>query len=136
VQPPPVKSGETFIQAFDRSTATTEAPSDITINQPAVGQAAVAQPAPAGSSDSEVDLGQKKRRPVLDRPPEIDADVTLIMPKLATLTDETPETGDFTPPSDGPDVGPSGTIAQEAETRTDTLEFEPDETGVFEDESG
>src|SRR5439155_8305342 len=55
VQPPPVKSGETFIQAFDRSTATTEAPSDITINQPAVGQAAVAQPAPAGSSDSEVD---------------------------------------------------------------------------------
>jgi serine/threonine protein kinase len=131
VQPSPAKPSDTLIQSHDRAAAPNES-SDITLNQPGVS-------AVADSGDSEVDLGQKKKKkpPVVDRPPEIDADVTLVMPKSVSVADPSTETGDFTAASEGPDFGPGGTVVQEAETRSDTLEFEPiDETGEFEDESG
>ncbi|HTK74289.1 MAG TPA: protein kinase, partial [Gemmataceae bacterium] len=87
-------------------------------------------------SDSEVDLGQKKNRPAVGDPPALDDDSTLIMPKSITMTDESAATGDFTP-SDAPGFGPGGTLTEDAESRSDTLEFLPaDDTGEFEDESG
>src|SRR5262245_61345936 len=136
VQPLAENPDDTFIQRLDQPPATPGRAPDVTLDQPGFGRSADGEATPSGSGDSEVDLGQK-RKPATDKPSALKDDSTLILPKSVTVTDESAETGDFSPPIDGPDFGPGGTVAQDAETDSDTFEFEPaDETGEFEDESG